>query len=197
MAENLDYKIDSSWALNGSVDNEVKFGRLYLWAQSVGLPDKCNDSIESVSPCAITNVQKFVKGICPDGWHIPNMGEVLVLDSVAPGTSVRYGGGLYNVTGGDKLRELVQWSRETRFYGPDTYGFHAIPSSEKFAKGEVGTPQIGAFRIWTTENMKEYLPSGQYTQKTAGTFFMNPVYYNASYEYLKRNAVSVRCVKNY
>jgi uncharacterized protein (TIGR02145 family) len=59
MAENLNYKSDSSWCYENADSNCVKYGRLYDWA------------------AAMTS--------CPSGWHLPTHIEWNHLDEYAGG----------------------------------------------------------------------------------------------------------------
>jgi uncharacterized protein (TIGR02145 family) len=49
MAENLNYKTDSSWCYDNNPDNCKKYGRLYTWDAAMKA--------------------------CPDGWHLPDTAE--------------------------------------------------------------------------------------------------------------------------
>ena len=62
MAQNLNYAIDSSWAL----DTALRFGRLYNWTGAVGLKDSCKNSM-----CAF-KLEAKPQGVCPTGWHVPS-----------------------------------------------------------------------------------------------------------------------------
>lgn len=68
MAENLNYKVDSSFCYDRQENSCSKYGRLYRWTAVISNPE--NDSVQ---------------GICPSGWHLPSMAEWETLISVAGG----------------------------------------------------------------------------------------------------------------
>lgn len=51
------------------------YGRLYTWYSAVNVP-------ENSSELPIPNVEGFVQGICPEGWHIPTTIEMTALRAV-------------------------------------------------------------------------------------------------------------------
>jgi uncharacterized protein (TIGR02145 family) len=57
MAENLNYRTDSSWCYDNSASNCAKYGRLYSWNAAMGA--------------------------CPAGWHLPARDEWAVLLALA------------------------------------------------------------------------------------------------------------------
>jgi len=65
MAENMNYKTDSSWCYGDADSNCVKYGRLYAW--------------------------NTAKSVCPNGWHLPSTKEWEILITEAGGSSVAAG----------------------------------------------------------------------------------------------------------
>jgi len=59
MAQNLNYKVDGSWAYNNDEANAAKYGRLYTW--------------------------EAAKTACPKGWHLPTREEWAALVEAAGG----------------------------------------------------------------------------------------------------------------
>ncbi len=113
MAENLNYKpigADSGWCYINSKDSCVKYGRLYTWAEVMGLPDSCNARV-----CG-NRVHSKLNGICPIGWHVPNDTEWTAMQWVVDSTGN---------TGGTKLKSLNGWNEFGN--GTDVYGFRALP----------------------------------------------------------------------
>ena len=68
MAQNLNYKVDSSWWYRNDADSGAKYGRLYQW-------DAAMDGYASS-----TAVPSGVQGICPIGWHLPSPNEWDILE---------------------------------------------------------------------------------------------------------------------
>jgi uncharacterized protein (TIGR02145 family) len=81
MAENLNYDVpdnDTDMCYNNDPANCAKYGRLYNWATAMALPLKCN-SILSTDDAACAIKTPYHQGICPEGWHIPNVEEWNIL----------------------------------------------------------------------------------------------------------------------
>jgi uncharacterized protein (TIGR02145 family) len=90
MAENLKFrymqktkKLDSSsFCINDSLENCEKYGRLYLWSAAM---DSANLYSENKRYCGIDvlcNQYSSVRGVCPEGWHLPYYDEWDIVDSV-------------------------------------------------------------------------------------------------------------------
>ncbi|WP_176495017.1 FISUMP domain-containing protein [Fibrobacter sp. UWT3] len=109
MAENLNYKVDSSFCYNNEESYCSKYGRLYSWAAAVG---------KSEAECGYGYICSLpsgkIRGVCPEGWHLPDSTEWNVLfDAVGVkkiGTKV--------------LKSMSGWDNN----GSDAYGFSALPA---------------------------------------------------------------------
>jgi uncharacterized protein (TIGR02145 family) len=109
MAQNLNMNVDSSWCYDDSIAKCQKYGRLYKWADLMGLADSCN----SVSCSTLVSAKQ--QGICPSQWHVPSDTEW--------GTLVRDVDSLESAT---NLKSTSGWSDTGN--GTDLYGFHALPA---------------------------------------------------------------------
>lgn len=109
MAENLNYKVDSSWCYEGSADSCSKYGRLYQWAAAMGLDTSYNGKS--------WNGSLPHQGICPNGWHIPSESEWNSLSDH-----------IGRFTVGDELRAR-SWG------GTDGVGFNALPAGFRYRYG--------------------------------------------------------------
>lgn len=137
MAENLkyNYKAGTAWSYcyKDSVANCDKYGRLYTWAaamDSAGVFSTNGKGCGFELGCA----PKYpVRGVCPEGWHLPDTTEWRVL---------------FNAAGGDtlaktSLRSTSGW-REGKGYGngTDDFGFTALPGGwgggEDYQNKEIG-----------------------------------------------------------
>jgi uncharacterized protein (TIGR02145 family) len=83
MAENLNFKTDSSFCYNNSADFCEKYGRLYIWESA--------------------------KSACPSGWRLPSREEWLILFKAVggqstAGTKLKSTSGWYN--GGNGTDDL-------------------------------------------------------------------------------------------
>lgn len=68
MAENLNYKTDSSWCYDNDPLNCNKYGRLYQWASMMNLDTSFNNKQWAGDT---SKTSSHHQGICPIGWHIP------------------------------------------------------------------------------------------------------------------------------
>ena len=172
MAENLNYKVDSSWCGGGSGENEgdcSKYGRLYTWAAAVG---KSEDECGYGKTCGLSGK---VRGVCPEGWHLPDNTEWNKLFTAVGGQG----------TAGKKLKSLTGWKSNGN--GTDAYGFSAFPAGGRSSNGLFYSGGYDAY-FWSASEINSYYAYYMYL------FYINE---NASlYHNLKDNAFSVRCLKD-
>jgi uncharacterized protein (TIGR02145 family) len=142
-----------------------RYGGLYQWAEMMQLPNDCN-----TKSCADL-IQPNHQGICPDGWRLLTQEDfyiVLHADGNTHGIAgVRssYGFNGFNSTGYSLTGAGYVWNRRLENIGTATHWFYA----------EEGTSLANerAFASTTTNS---------------GDIF-------TTYEVLKTNGLSVRCVK--
>jgi uncharacterized protein (TIGR02145 family) len=178
MAQNLNYKTATgSYCYNDSATYCQKYGRLYTWATAVGKSEEeCGEGVE----CNIYDVK--IRGVCPEGWHLPKYDEIETLVVAVGGVE----------TAGKMLKSTEGWkdnrSNGTSGNGTDAFGFSALPAGYHY-KDEKGdfVALGGTTDFWTsTEN-------GRIEAR-----FMNIVEYDRSYlpSLNKGYAYSVRCLKD-
>ncbi|MDY3920801.1 MAG: fibrobacter succinogenes major paralogous domain-containing protein [Hallerella porci] len=189
MAENLNYA-DSiqttslkgkSWCFyNDSAKCDVT-GRLYTWAaaiDSVALandannPQTCGDRVECTLP-------KTVRGICPEGWHLPSKNEWEDL--------------FVAVGGEDKASKALKsrsgWSNyfEKSGNGTDDYGFSAIPAGVRYSGGRFYNVSFTSF--WSSNEKEDWSAYCMYLENSdIRTRFDD--------DDDKDNAISIRCLKD-
>lgn len=127
MAENLDFEADKSWWYNDNPDLGARYGRLYTWASALVLPDSCNKKI-----CG-RRIQARHRGICPEGWRIPDIADWNELETAAGGS-----------TAGSGLKSVADWRDNGN--GTDTYGFRGLPGGHGYA--EVAYDRLGERGWW-------------------------------------------------
>ena len=112
MAENLNYKVDSSYCFFVSQDScaITKYGRVYTWAAAV------NESEERCGQNTMCELPEPVQGVCPKGWHLPNE------------TEWRF---LINMTIGKLLKTQAGWNVYDN--GDDSFGFSVLPAPRKIS----------------------------------------------------------------
>ena len=134
MAENLNYAYtgvpykvynytsdSTSWCNKDDANNCSKYGRLYTWAaamDSVGTWSTNGKGCGYKKTCSPTYP---VRGVCPEGWHLPGMGEFAALIR-AVGGIIRAGGELKSTSGWNDDYEGRSGN------GTDAYAFSALPA---------------------------------------------------------------------
>ena len=107
MAENLNYEVKNSYCYNNFADSCAKYGHLYTWAAAVG---KSEEECGSGKNCGLTGT---VRGVCPEGWHVP--------------TSTEWSS-LYSAIGSSPYAMQAKGYWGYRSASKDTYGFSALPA---------------------------------------------------------------------
>lgn len=108
MAANLSYETDNSLCVSGT-------GCMYTWGtamDSAGIWSTNGKGCGEVSICSPTYP---VRGICPNGWHLPTKNEFEKLFTTVGGSNVA----------GTKLKSRYCWNNSGN--GTDDYGFSATP----------------------------------------------------------------------
>ncbi len=134
MAENLNYaylqptdELDSSsFCYNDSAEYCEKYGRLYLWSaamDSAGTWSLNGKGCGYENECSPTYP---VRGVCPEGWHLPSRTEWSILLTAVGGQLTMRG---YS-TAGTKLKSTSGWKDfiGTNSNGTDDFGFSALPA---------------------------------------------------------------------
>lgn len=153
MAENLNFEYDldipsykSSCKEPDSI-NCSTYGRRYSWAavmDSVGIYSEKGKGCGDGELCGVVG---NVRGICPEGWHVPCLDEWKKLIEFVGGDSIA----------GRMLKSTTAWKIENKLdgseQGVDAYGFSALPSYEAYSN-RVYSP--GAYAEFGTTT--EYSP---------------------------------------
>ena len=117
MAENLNYEtVAGSSCFNDSAKYCEKYGRLYTWATAVG---KSEEECGCVKICNLGEGK--VRGLCPEGWHLPDTTEWNALFSAVGGEA----------SAGTMLKSTEGWNDDydgTSGNGSDAYFFSALPA---------------------------------------------------------------------
>ncbi|QQS06653.1 MAG: chitobiase/beta-hexosaminidase C-terminal domain-containing protein [Fibrobacterota bacterium] len=139
MAENLNFKVDSSWCPMNSEDSCGKYGRLYQWAAAMGLDTIYNNKFwRGTLPR---------QGVCPTGWHVPSDAEWTKLTDT-----------LFKILGSNDgntvLKSVGGWPIRS---GVDYYGFRVLPAGARNPDGS--TPVVGIVAMfWSSSEPDSYGP---------------------------------------
>jgi uncharacterized protein (TIGR02145 family) len=118
MAENLNFVTGNSGCGGGSGTTEGNcetYGRLYSWAAAMG---KSEEQCGYGHECDLASASSatFIRGVCPDGWHVPTQSEWSDLFAAVGGKS----------NAGKVLKSQTDWYNGGN--GSDAYGFAARPA---------------------------------------------------------------------
>lgn len=175
MAENLNYETDSSWCYNGETVNCNTFGRLYSWSAAMNLSPKFDSLGFYIDSTKFK--EGLYQGICPEGWHLPNMDDWTFLEEYAMEDS------------GDKcvgvhLKSKDAWN-DNEERSSDRFGFAVLPAGARNELGNFFFLNQDSY-FWSTGNdMNRGAYIGFYQGKCIGNN-----YFSKNYGY------SVRCLKN-
>ncbi|MBO4437045.1 MAG: fibrobacter succinogenes major paralogous domain-containing protein, partial [Fibrobacter sp.] len=189
MAENLnyDYKVSiddervsfGHFCYDDLSSNCDKYGRLYLWSTAMdsagtwayglvgrGIPNGCGYG----STCTLDHP---VKGVCPHGWHLPNLADWATLYD--------YAGGIMKA--GYTLQSTEGWTYNR---GWDLYGFSVLGGGYGYADGTYSSEGTGT-HFWTSVEVD--------STEARIIYFANSARLNESI--IRENrAAYVRCIKN-
>ena len=188
MAENLNYRYiqqtynggegdSSSYCYDNDPANCEKYGRLYLWSAAMDsagiIPGNTANGCGYWDNCNLGNVK--VRGVCPEGWHLPDTTEW---------------NALFNAVGGGETAGIMLKSTEgwySKGNGSDAYSFSALPAGYRDYDGNYDYEGPNA----------DFWSSTEYGSSLAYFMFL---YYCDDNAYLyglnKGHGFSVRCLKD-
>lgn len=185
MAENLNYADainypsmkGRNWCYYNSLDSCAKYGRLYTWSaamDSVGTFSTNGKGCGYGKTCSPTYP---VRGICPEGWHLPTRAEFETLFTTVGGDS----------TAGKMLKSTSGWDNNGN--GTDAFGFSALPAGYRYYSDGKFYNAGNQVLFWrATENglYNAYYLKLSYLSDDAGLYVSR----------YKTNAYSVRCLRD-
>ena len=170
MAENLAYAYveptktrDSSSFCDDEDPNYCeKYGRLYLWSAAM---DSAAVFSEDGKGCGYdfrkcaneNNSNGKIRGICPEGWHLPNVDEYEVLFTAIGGQKEPSFPDWNNVE--KALKSLEGWNeyKGRDGNGLDDYGFNVMPVGRADDTENVHLyDQGGVAFFWTSDNRNDF-----------------------------------------
>lgn len=194
MAENLRYAADSSLCYNDEDYFCETYGRLYPWVTAMNI-----DTIYR-NKGAIYNdiVDSLHQGVCPKDWHIPTKTEWEIMIEFVQ---------THNGTEGDgtSLRAPEMWAEygegESMVTHSDRFGFSVLPAglhTDPTANhnANIYAEFTGHAFFWTSTEIKSFRSdvSKAYHVWFCGQWNDDAV--QLKDDESKRNAMSIRCIKN-
>ena len=177
MAENMNYEMDGSFCYHDSAEYCEKYGRLYLWSAAMDSVGTWSANGKGCGDGKTCLQRDPVRGVCPDGWHLPTYEEWQILIAAV--------GGREN---GKALKSTSGWME---YYGneggngTDDFGFSALPAGFDFG-GYTHESNMALF--WASSELDD-----DYVDEMDLTFKFDYANMGA---YLKSSALSVRCLKD-
>ena len=186
MAKNLNYETDESYCYKDDPANCREYGRLYTWAAAMDSAAVFSEGGKGCGygrRCTPTNP---VRGVCPDGWHLPSVAEWNTLEEFVAGSFLS--GKTDSV--GYALKSRFGWKENYNRKpgnGSDSFGFRALPAGGRFGDGSFDSVREGA-GFWSA------------TETGANYAYYRYLYYDFTDlntdDNVKDWALSVRCVKD-
>ena len=179
MAENLNYNYNQGTAVslcrtNGLGSCVKKYGRFYRWSaamDSASVFSTAGSGCGYKENCASNGT---VRGVCPEGWHLPSENEWATLFAAVGGSNVA----------ATNLKSSNGWATEIGS-GTDSYGFSALPAG-------LYSYYWGSFR--DLDSTANFWSSTEYNSTTARDISLK---YEAKLEHnLKYNAKTIRCIQD-
>jgi uncharacterized protein (TIGR02145 family) len=166
MAQDLNYKVDSSWCPLDSSNTCATYGRLYSWAAAMDTTPKYNSTFYNANGGA------SVQGACPAGWHVPSQSDWNALQSTVNNSS---------------LKSTSGWDKNMN--SGDNWGFTGLPAGYRDTTTTATFYPIGAYaRFWSSSETSA-------TQAGSLDLSYNSVQATLA-QFDKRTAYSVRCISN-
>jgi uncharacterized protein (TIGR02145 family) len=192
MAENLNLETPNSYCYNDSARYCTKYGRLYTWAAAMDSTAKWSSNGKGCGDGKICTSTYPVRGVCPDGWHLPTRAEIESLITAVGGEDVA-GSKLKSANGGWES----YWSSDEDEWkngnGTDDYSFSALPTGFRidFQMGSVYHNEGSLAHFWSSSEKPDDDGSDYaYSLYLTNDNFVDP------YPRPKFYGLSVRCVQD-
>ena len=180
MAENLNYESENSYCYNDSVEYCAKYGRLYTWAAAMDSVGRWSTNGKGCGYNKTCTPTYPVRGVCPEGWHLPSTVEIETLIDAVGGY----------ISAGKKLKSTSGWKwneyDDLGGNGTDCFGFSALPVGDYYYNNYSHKGDYVDF--WSSIEVND-----------SRTYQMHLMYYDDGvYEVkeVKSNGFPVRCVKD-
>ena len=181
MAQNLNFASDYFWSYcyDDLPSNCAKYGRLYTWATAMDSIGAFSTNGKGCGYQVSCSISYPVRGICPEGWHLPSKEEWEVLLNAVGGED----------NAGTKLKSSTDWLNGGN--GLDSYGFNALPAGMRYET--LGSDDMGEDAEFVTSS--EYVSSGLHYDQYVAHFYDSVTWVTIQFSG-KNYGYSVRCVQN-
>ena len=152
---------------------ENGWGGLYTWSNAMALPSVCDSVKINTSECSYGVSPSKQQGICPEGWHVMNDNEWSNLSEIS-NRDIAYKMG----------------SKVARFGSENEYGMSILPAGYWSNQDEVFKVIAKSALFWKPQQHSDKGGWAVYAAVRSNSF-------DRSSEGDKKQAFSIRCVKNY
>lgn len=183
MAENLNYKTAGSFCYHDSTQYCELYGRFYTWASAMDSVGAFSVNGKGCGSGASCPPNFPVRGVCPEGFHLPTLTEWKNLVATA--------GGEYDAA--SKLMSAKKWEKGFDWVeeGTDDYGFSAYPSCNMMYDGRSGfcNPPVNYWSSIESSTGKAY----HMNLRNSSNYHGRGVGFGCIEKY---HAFTIRCVKD-
>lgn len=189
----------SSFCYDNSPENCKEYGRLYLWSATMDSAGVYSQKTVGCGYQVYCNSDEKVRGICPDGFHVPNRNEWATLFENTGGLKDK-GYGEFEMVKSTALNNDSVWAGYYRSIGygytprKDEYGFAALPAGKATSSGVF--KDIGELTyIWSSTDLNDP-EDGSWHAYAVGMYFYETNFINSFTGNGKYGRRSVRCIKD-
>ena len=182
MAENLNYETDDSYCYNDTIEYCSKYGRFYTWAAAMDSAGTWSSNGKGCGYGLICSSKNPVRGVCPEGWHLPTKSEWNFLFETVGGVS----------SAGTMLKASVDWKNNGD--NADVFRFSALPAGNRDYEGGYVIEGFYAYFWSSTQSFSYYEEDPRRYAYCVGLY--NHSVYASLDEVSKLNGFSVRCLKD-
>jgi len=180
MAKNLNYAYGAdadslSFCYENDADYCEKYGRLYMWAAAMDSAALFGDEGKGCGNGVVCEADgsKKVRGICPEGWHLPSIEEWRTFD-FALGHDLA-------ATKDTSWKDSYSNDKD----GTDAYSFSALPAGQKSGTSFSGEKSYSLW--WTAEEDGIY---------SANAWYIESHHLKLTTTVKSKRAYSVRCIED-
>ena len=183
--DNEVYTSDStSWCYNNVPANCTKYGRFYTWAAAMDSVGEWSANDKGCGFDVVCSPTYPVRGVCPEGWHLPTEAEFKALFTAVGGTQDAKNEVLWNNVG-KMLKSISGWKSSGN--GTDAYAFSALPAGIKYNDRNFSFEGYLAY-FWSSTEYDSYNAYYMYLDSNDDDVHLGNRYKNYGF--------SVRCVKD-
>ena len=177
MAQNLNYETANSYCYDDNASYCTKYGRLYTWAAAMDSEGTWSTNGKGCGYGTTCSPTYPVRGVCPEGWHLPTRAEFETLVTAIGDESIA----------GQKLKSTTGWTAHRDFINEDAFAFSALPAGVRDYYGGYYNEGNDAY-FWSS------------TEDNSDDAYSMGLYCNGDHAYLysygKNYGDSVRCLKD-